>query len=89
MPKHRDPGPALRPVAAPRNLTREIAERLADHIASAKLMPGTKLPTEQEIEPWFEAVCALWDSPAQYDAIAAQQRDARSRHPGRSHFQKR
>ncbi len=49
MPKHSDPGPALRPVAAPRNLTREIAERIADHIASAKLMPGTKLPTEQEM----------------------------------------
>src|SRR5258707_7574306 len=49
VPKHRDPGPALRPVAAPRNLTGEIAERIADHIASAKLMPGTKLPTEQEM----------------------------------------
>src|SRR4051812_41990742 len=34
----------------------------------------TRLPTEQEVEPWFEAVCALWDSPAQYDAIAAQAR---------------
>ena len=34
----------------------------------------SRLPSEQEIEPWFEAVCALWDSPAHYDAIAAQAR---------------
>ena len=47
MPKYSDVGLALRPVAPPRNLTREIAERIAEHIASAKLAPGTKLPTEQ------------------------------------------
>jgi glycosyltransferase involved in cell wall biosynthesis len=34
----------------------------------------TELPSEQEVEPWFEAVCALWDSPAHYDAVAAQAR---------------
>ena len=49
MPKPSDAGPVLRPVIPPRNLTREIAERIADHIASAKLMPGAKLPTEQEM----------------------------------------
>jgi glycosyltransferase involved in cell wall biosynthesis len=31
----------------------------------------TKLPTEQEVEPWYEAVCALWDDPALYRAMAA------------------
>jgi len=49
VPKHSDPGPALRRVTPPRNLTREIAERIAEHIASARLMPGAKLPTEQEM----------------------------------------
>ena len=29
-----------------------------------------KLPTAQEAQPWYDAVCALWDDPALYDAIA-------------------
>ena len=49
LPKPNDAFPALRPVAPPRNLTREIAERIANHIVSAKLLPGAKLPTEQEM----------------------------------------
>jgi DNA-binding FadR family transcriptional regulator len=39
----------LRPVTPPPRLTREIAERIADEIATARLAPGTKLPTEQEM----------------------------------------
>jgi len=34
----------------------------------------TGLPSEPEVEPWFDAVCALWDSPAHYQTIAAQAR---------------
>jgi len=34
----------------------------------------TGLPSEPEVEPWFDAVCALWDSPAHYETIAAQAR---------------
>ncbi|MGH9408580.1 MAG: glycosyltransferase, partial [Vicinamibacterales bacterium] len=34
----------------------------------------TALPTEHEIEPWYEAVCALWDDAALYQAIAARAR---------------
>ena len=49
MPRPSDAFPGLRPVAPPRNLTREIAERIANHIVSAKLLPGAKLPTEQEM----------------------------------------
>ena len=49
MPKHSDAGLVLQPVAPPRNLSREIAERIAAHIAGAKLAPGAKLPTEQEM----------------------------------------
>ena len=39
----------LRPVHPPTRLTREIAERIADEIATARLPPGAKLPTEQEM----------------------------------------
>lgn len=39
----------LRPVSPPARLTREIAERIADEIATARLPPGAKLPTEQEM----------------------------------------
>src|SRR6202047_4950189 len=39
----------LRPVGPPARLTREIAERIADEIGSARLAPGAKLPTEQEM----------------------------------------
>ena len=34
----------------------------------------TIVPSEQEIEPWYEAVCALWDDPGLYDAVAARAR---------------
>jgi glycosyltransferase involved in cell wall biosynthesis len=34
----------------------------------------TKLPSEQEVEPWYEAVCALWDDAALYRAIGARAR---------------
>jgi glycosyltransferase involved in cell wall biosynthesis len=30
----------------------------------------TKLPSEEEIAPWFDAVCTLWDDPALYRAMA-------------------
>jgi glycosyltransferase involved in cell wall biosynthesis len=33
-----------------------------------------KLPNEQEVEPWYEAVCALWDDPALYRAVATRGR---------------
>jgi glycosyltransferase involved in cell wall biosynthesis len=34
----------------------------------------TRLPTEAELEPWFAAVCALWDDEAAYDAIGSRAR---------------
>jgi glycosyltransferase involved in cell wall biosynthesis len=34
----------------------------------------TKLPTEREVEPWFEAVCQLWDDAALYEAMALRAR---------------
>ena len=37
----------LRPVAPPRNLRHEIAERLATEIMGGQLPPGARLPTEQ------------------------------------------
>jgi len=32
---------------------------------------ATRLPTTDEIEPWYDAVCALWDDAALYDAMSA------------------
>jgi len=29
-----------------------------------------RLPSDQEVEPWYSAVCALWDDPALYHAVA-------------------
>jgi hypothetical protein len=34
----------------------------------------TKLPSEQEVEPWYEAVCALWDDPTLYRSVATRGR---------------
>jgi hypothetical protein len=34
----------------------------------------TRLPTEQEIEPWFQAVCALWDDAPLYTSLAQRAR---------------
>jgi len=34
----------------------------------------TKLPTEDEVQPWFEAVCTLWDDPAHYRSVATRAR---------------
>jgi hypothetical protein len=30
----------------------------------------TKLPSEREIQPWYDAVCELWDTPALYASMA-------------------
>jgi DNA-binding FadR family transcriptional regulator len=40
---------AIRPLPAPRSLSDELIERFAADIASGKLAPGARLPTEQEI----------------------------------------
>jgi glycosyltransferase involved in cell wall biosynthesis len=32
------------------------------------------LPSEDEIRPWYDAVCALWDDPALYEAVATRAR---------------
>jgi GntR family transcriptional repressor for pyruvate dehydrogenase complex len=43
------PSSAFRPLGAPRNLTRELVERLSAEITGGKLAPGSKLPTEPEL----------------------------------------
>lgn len=40
---------ALKPLNPPRNLTRELIERLSAEITSGKLAPGARLPTEIEM----------------------------------------
>ena len=32
---------------------------------------ATRLPSEQEVEPWYSSVCALWDDPALFHSVAA------------------
>jgi DNA-binding FadR family transcriptional regulator len=39
----------FRPLGPPKNRTGEVVERLAAEIASGRLMPGERLPTEQEL----------------------------------------
>jgi glycosyltransferase involved in cell wall biosynthesis len=33
-----------------------------------------RLPSEQEVEPWYDAVCALWDDPVLYHSVAIRAR---------------
>lgn len=40
---------SMAPIAANRNLTAELVDRLSGEILSGKLAPGSKLPTEQEM----------------------------------------
>jgi DNA-binding FadR family transcriptional regulator len=49
VPPSSDKPVVLRPVPPPRNLTHEIAERIAAEIERGRLPPGTRLPTEQEM----------------------------------------
>ena len=34
----------------------------------------TDLPSEREVQPWFDAVCALWDDAALYRTIGERAR---------------
>jgi glycosyltransferase involved in cell wall biosynthesis len=34
----------------------------------------TRLPTEEELEPWFDAVCQLWDDDALYQSMSSRAR---------------
>jgi glycosyltransferase involved in cell wall biosynthesis len=34
----------------------------------------TRLPSEQEVEPWYAAVCTLWDDPTLYQTVATRAR---------------
>jgi glycosyltransferase involved in cell wall biosynthesis len=36
--------------------------------------PGTRVPDEIEIEPWFGAVCELWDDASMYERLGARGR---------------
>jgi hypothetical protein len=35
---------------------------------------GTRVPDERETEPWYRAVCELWDDAARYETIGARGR---------------
>ena len=36
---------------------------------------GTQLPSEAAVEPWFDAVCALWDDRALYQSVSTRARE--------------
>jgi len=36
---------------------------------------STELPTEHEVDPWYEAVCTLWDEDALYSSMATRARE--------------
>src|SRR5580704_18728878 len=40
---------SFRPLGPPKNRTGEVVERLAAEIASGRLLPGSRLPTEQQL----------------------------------------
>ncbi len=44
-----DNSSGFRPIAPPRNLAEELVLRLTDEIIAGKLVPGERLPTEQEM----------------------------------------
>jgi hypothetical protein len=33
-----------------------------------------RVPSEAEVQPWFDAVCALWDDPLLYRRVATRAR---------------
>lgn len=39
-----------------------------------------RLPSEREVEPWYGAVCALWDDTGHYDALAVRARQRAQEH---------
>jgi glycosyltransferase involved in cell wall biosynthesis len=40
----------------------------------------TRVPTEAEVAPWFEAVCELWDDPDRYRAVGTRARQIAETH---------
>ena len=36
---------------------------------------NSRLPSEREVEPWYDAVCALWDDGSLYGAVASKARE--------------
>ena len=47
---------------------------LPDSMRGEARRAAMRLPSEAEIEPWYDAVCALWDDAALYDAMATRAR---------------
>jgi hypothetical protein len=40
----------------------------------------TRLPSTVEIEPWYDAICSLWDDGALYRAVSTRARELASEH---------
>ena len=59
------------------------------HIPDWMTAQTTRLPTEHEVEPWFDAVCALWDDAELYRSMAARARQIAESHYGEQVSRKR
>ena len=75
----------LRPVEAPRGLTAEIVARLTADITSGKLLPGSRLPTEQEMI----AATGVSRTVIREAVAALARRQAGGQPPGHRHFRRR
>ena len=73
-----DPAARQQPrLAAARRRRRFRQRRRRSRAADPRVDDRTRrrgFPSEQEVEPWYEAVCALWDDRALYQAMAARAR---------------
>jgi hypothetical protein len=47
---------------------------LVRQVPSWMTADGARLPAAAEIEPWFDAVCSLWDDERRYASVAARGR---------------
>jgi glycosyltransferase involved in cell wall biosynthesis len=65
------------PIVSNRGALPDVVEQAGEHGGLVRDVPawmtpqGTRVPGEIEIEPWFGAVCELWDDADRYERLAA------------------
>jgi glycosyltransferase involved in cell wall biosynthesis len=71
------------PVVSDRGALPDVVEGDATHGGGGMVRPiptwmtpdSTRIPTEQELDSWFDAVCGLWDDRALYESVGARGRE--------------
>ncbi|MGH9372871.1 MAG: glycosyltransferase family 4 protein [Vicinamibacterales bacterium] len=79
---------AIPPIVSDRGALPQVVGRDFSDGGGGRVLPipdwmtykTTRLPTEQEVEPWYEAVCALWDDAALYRSMAERARRIAEEH---------